>query len=266
MTARLLVGGAAAALVAAATSLLPAGELAMPLPPPAPEPVYAEADAPPLAGRTVVLDPGHQLGNRNFPSETGALVDAGGFDKACNTTGTATDTGYPEATLNLAVARLVEHRLVELGATVTLTRTRNSDDLWGPCIDERGRAGNATADLKLSIHADGSSAGHGFHVIAPEARARWTADIAGPSRHLAHVVRRELAAVLPPADYVGGGDGLVFRGDLGTLNWSDVPTVMVELGNMRAAHDARLMTSAAGRERYARALVRAVRAYFQMRT
>ena len=23
-----------------------------------------------------------------------------------------------------------------------MTRTRNSQDLWGPCVDERGRAGN----------------------------------------------------------------------------------------------------------------------------
>jgi N-acetylmuramoyl-L-alanine amidase len=44
------------------------------------------------------------------------------------------------------------------------------------------------------------------------------------------------------------------RGDLGTLNLSDVPVVMVELGNMRDDRDAALMTSEAGRRRYARAL------------
>ena len=40
-----------------------------------------------------------------------------------------------------------------------------------------------------------------------------------------------------------GGDGLDTRTDLGTLNWSDRPIVMVELGNMRNARDARRMTS-----------------------
>ena len=52
----------------------------------------------PLAGKVVVIDPGHQLGNRNFPAEINRQVPAGGFTKPCNTTGTATDGGYPEAT------------------------------------------------------------------------------------------------------------------------------------------------------------------------
>ena len=47
------------------------------------------------------------------------------------------------------------------------------------------RAGNQVgADLKLSIHADGSYAAgaRGFHVIAPTDRAPWTHDIYRSSR------------------------------------------------------------------------------------
>ena len=215
----------------------------------------------PLAGHVVVIDAGHQLGNHNFPVLIGRLVPAGGFLKACNTTGAATNGGYAEATFAMAVARLVKRRLAELGAQVIVTRTRNSQDLWGPCVDVRGRAGNAAeADLKLSIHADGAWQGRGFHVIAPTDRARWTHDIYRPSRRLALAVRAALRERgLPYANYTAGGDGLDFRGDLATLNLSDVPAVMVELGNMRSRADARLMTSRAGRERYAAALVTAVR-------
>ena len=54
-------------------------------------------------------------------------------------------------------------------------------------------------------------------------------------------------------------DRLDVRSDLGTLNLSDVPTVMVELGNMRNARDAHRMTTAGGRATYARALTRAAR-------
>ena len=61
------------------------------------------------------------------------------------------------------------------------------------------------------------------------------------------------------ATYIAGGDGLDFRGDLGTLNLSDIPTVMVELGNMRTPGDAGVMTSAKGQGRYAAALTRAVK-------
>ena len=213
----------------------------------------------PLAGKVVVLDPGHQLGNHNFPAEIDRPVPAGGFTKPCNTTGTSTDAGYPEATFVWQVANRVKQRLRKLGAKVLMTRHSNSQRQWGPCVDVRGRAGNRVhADLKLSIHGDGSYAAgaHGFHVIAPTDRRPWTHDIYRSSKRFALTVRAALHhAGLPYATYVAGGDGLDFRSDLGTLNLSNIPTVMVELGNMRDAGDARLMTSRTGRATYARALV-----------
>ena len=63
------------------------------------------------------------------------------------------------------------------------------------------------------------------------------------------------------ANYTAGGDGLDARGDLGTLNLSDVPTVMVELGNMRNPRDARRMTSDRGRATYAAGLARGMRRF-----
>ncbi|MCW2766226.1 MAG: cell wall hydrolase/autolysin [Nocardioides sp.] len=219
----------------------------------------------PLAGRVVVIDPGHQLGNHNYPKQINRLVPAGGFKKPCNTTGTATNNGYPEATFVWRVSRLLKHLLVDQGARVVLTRHSNRQDRWGPCVDERGRAGNAiAADLKVSIHGDGSYAAgaRGFHVIAPTNRRPWTHDIYQPSKRLALTTRAALRGVgLPVANYIAGGDGLDFRSDLGTLNLSDVPTVMVELGNMRDRRDAGRMTSAAGQKAYAAALTRALLRY-----
>jgi N-acetylmuramoyl-L-alanine amidase len=66
---------------------------------------------------------------------------------------------------------------------------------------------------------------------------------------------------LTVADYIAGGDGLDFRGDLGTLNLSNIPTVMVELGNMRNRRDAHRMTTRAGRQTYVRGLAIAVRRF-----
>jgi N-acetylmuramoyl-L-alanine amidase len=214
----------------------------------------------PLTGRTVVIDPGHQLGNANFPRRINRLVPAGGFKKPCNTTGTSTNGGFAEATFNWKVALLLRDRLEARGARVILTRDRNSRAEWGPCVDRRGRAGNrAGADLKISIHADGNhGGGPGFHVITPPRRRPWTADIHRPSLHLAKVVRHRLRSMgLPVASYIAGGDGLDLRADLATLNLSDIPTVMVELGNMRSRPDARRMTSRHGQSVYARALASA---------
>jgi N-acetylmuramoyl-L-alanine amidase len=218
----------------------------------------------PLVGRLVVIDPGHQLGNHNFPRQIDRLVPAGGFRKPCNTTGTSTDGGYPEATFTWQVALLLQRRLQQLGARVMLTRHSNSEHRWGPCVDVRGRDGNKQhADLKISIHGDGSYAAgaHGFDVIAPTDRKPWTNRIYRPSKALAKTTRNALESLgLPPANYVGR-HGIDLRSDLGTLNLSHMPTVLVELGNMRNPVDARKMTSRSGRATYARGLALAVRRY-----
>ncbi len=219
----------------------------------------------PLAGRVIVIDPGHQLGNHNYPRKINRLVPAGGFRKPCNSTGTDTRGGFPEATFVWRVSTLLAHRLRAQGARVVLTRTSNRQDRWGPCVDARGRKGNRIgADLKVSVHGDGAEVrgAHGFHVIAPTDRRKWTHDIFATSKRLAKAERAALeSAGVPAANYVAGGDGLDFRRDLGTLNLSDVPTVMVELGNMRNPRDAHRMTTAKGRATYARALARGVLSY-----
>lgn len=227
-------------------------------------PAQPRATPLPLAGVRIALDPGHQLGNARFPDETGRLVDAGGFSKPCNSTGTATSSGYPEASLTFAVATRAKARLEALGATVVLTRAANSNRLWGPCVDARGRFGAAVgADLTVSIHGDGAASGaRGFHVIAPTVRSSRTAEVAAGSRRLALALRDAFAARgVPRADYVGGGTGLVTRSDLGTLNLSDVPVALVEVGNMRNARDAARMTTVAGRVAYAVAVVEGIRGF-----
>ncbi len=222
--------------------------------------------AAPLRGITIALDPGHQLGNARHARQTNRLVPAGGFRKPCNTTGTATNRGVPEATVNFRLSRAVKQRLTRLGAQVRMTRTTNSVRRWGPCVDARGRFGERVgAQLMVSLHADGASAsGRGFHVIAPTRRAPWTTDIATDSLRLAKLLRASLVrGGVPRSNYTAGGTGLDLRDDLGTLNMSDVPVAMIEIGNMRNRRDARRMTSKTGQARYAQAVVRGIRTYLR---
>ena len=232
------------------------------LAPLAPATPAARADTVPLAGRVVAIDPGHQLGNSRFPSRINRKVWVGLW-KPCNTTGTATNGGYPEATFAWQVSRRLQARLEALGATVRMTRTTNSLDDWGPCVDVRGRFGaKVGADLEVSLHGDGAAAStRGFFVIRPGLRAGYTDDVRRPSRVLANRLRSGLVGAGFPVSTAYGGDGMDVRRDLGTLNMADVPTAMVELGNMRNAADARCMTSAACRDRYARGLADGVRSY-----
>lgn len=261
-----MAGGAVAAVSGLALVALPGGSAGAQLTrvPERTEPGVVLRAGAPLAGIRIALDPGHQLGNARFPAQTARYVDAGGLTKPCNSTGTATDAGYPEATLTFAIARSTEVRLEALGAQVFLTRTLNSADRWGPCVDVRGRFGaSVDADLMVSIHADGAAAAsRGFHVIAPAAQEPGTTDIAAASGELARALRAAFdAADLPRANYLGGGTALVVRSDLGTLNLSDVPVVLAEVGNMRNTSDAARMSSAAGRAVYAAAVVDGIRRY-----
>ncbi|MCF6526413.1 N-acetylmuramoyl-L-alanine amidase [Streptomyces sp. JJ36] len=211
----------------------------------------------PLRGRTIVLDPGHNPSNHRHPEEIARRVDVGTHRKACDTTGTESEAGYPEARFTLDLARRVRDLLERRGARVRLTQ--DGDRPWGPCIDERAALGNrAGADAAVSLHADGSAPGdRGFHVILPasvrEGRADTTA-VVGPSRRLGEALAARFgrATGTRPADYTGGGDGLVTRDDLGGLNLTRVPKVFLECGNMRDPRDAALLGDAQWRGRAAR--------------
>jgi N-acetylmuramoyl-L-alanine amidase len=221
----------------------------------------ATAAAQPLAGVVIALDPGHNGGNASHLAYIRHLVWIGNRWKACNTVGTSTRSGYPEHAFNFAVALRVKANLESLGATVYMTRP--TDTGFTPCIDGRGKFGaKVHAVLTISIHGDGAStAFSGFFVMKPGLVRGYTNDILVRSGVLAKAMRAGLvAAGLRVANYYAR-DGLVTRTDLGTLNMSDVPIVMIELGNMKNAVDARRMTSRTGRAQYANGIVLGIRRY-----
>jgi N-acetylmuramoyl-L-alanine amidase len=240
-----------------ASSLAPLAAIA----PAGAAPTRAEATAAPLplAGITVNIDPGHNPGNAAHASQINRIVERGPIRKACDTTGTATNAGFPEWRFTGQLATRLARRLRVLGATVTFTRA-NGVPAWGPCITERADIGSR-ADVSISLHADGAPSGaRGFHVIRPGFVRGWTGDILMRSTALAVQVRDGLRALrggIPVSTYAGR-DGIDVRNDLGGLTLSDTPKVMVEHGNMRNATDARLLTSAAEQERLAAALAAAI--------
>jgi N-acetylmuramoyl-L-alanine amidase len=226
-------------------------------PPSAPIPVAASG----LAGRVVAIDPGHNGQNYAHTAEINRLVDIGNGTKACDTTGTAARDGYTEAAYNLDVAQRLASLLTGAGARVVLTRTDNNG--WGPCIDERAAIGNgAHADVAISIHADGSTTGRGFHVIYPASLSGLTDAIAGPSQRLAVDIRDAYAAGtgMPYSNYIGRA-ALDQRSDLGGLNLSRVPKVFIETGNLHDNADAALLEDPGFRQRAAQSLLAGLQAF-----
>ena len=203
-----------------------------------------------LAGKTIVIDPGHSNGQHL----TNKVPDGRGGSKICNTSGTATNSGYPEHTANWKVALILQAELQEKGASVHLTKKDDHADKV--CVDRRGQIPNEKhADAFLSIHANGSqsSAPHGFFVMV--SNPPLNSAQGEPSRKLARAVSEGLrGAGLTPSTIFGANP--VPRSDLATLNFAKVPAVMVELGEMRNPQDAQRLSSPQGQQQYASGLTK----------
>ncbi len=224
-------------------------------PPATSPPVSLAAAKRPLAGRTIVIDPGHNGRNAANPKVVSRLVDIGNGRKRCDSSGTQSNAGYAEHAFTWDMANRLAVILRARGATVVLTRP--SDSGVGPCITERAAIGNRNkADAAISIHADGAaSTGYGFHVIAP-GRVGANAPIVAPSGRLALAVRAAYARGTgePYSTYTGGGKAITVRKDLGGLNLSRVPKVFIECANMRNAADAARLRRPAWRQKAAQSL------------
>jgi N-acetylmuramoyl-L-alanine amidase len=201
-----------------------------------------------LSGLVVAIDPGHNLGNGSHPRQITRSYWVG-LTKTCNTTGTATNAGYPESTYAFDVSARLRRLLNAAGATVILTRDRNTRGTYGPCIGARGTlAAQVGAALMVAVHGDGAPAkGRGFHVLGPKRYQGYTDDIYAGSKRLAKAMVAGMASRgLPRATYLS--KTIQLRKDTGAINVSDVPTITVETLNMRNKADARRASSAAGRQ------------------
>jgi len=219
----------------------------------------------PLSGIVIALDPGHDIGNGRHVSLINKKYWVG-LTKICNTTGTATNAGYPEATYNFDVAARLRRLLVAAGATVVVTRDRNSTSTYGPCVGARGAFPvQEHAAFMLQIHADGGpSTGRGFHVIAPAYYKGYTDDMWIASRAFGQAMVTGMKATgFRPSTYLSSV--IQVRKDQGGLNTSDVPTVTVETLNMRNAADAAIAMSASGRQKVAAGLYAGILRYARTR-
>jgi N-acetylmuramoyl-L-alanine amidase len=221
----------------------------------------AHASASPVAGAIVFLDPGHNGANDD---SIGKQVPNGrGGTKECQTTGTATDDGYPEHTFNWDVVLRIREELTQLGVRTAMSR--GNDDALGPCVDQRAAMANALRpDAIVSIHADGGPPdGRGFHVNYSDPPLN--AAQSGPAVRLAQVVAGQLAASgLTPSTY-RGTNGLYGRADLAGLNLAQYPSILIELGNMKNPQEAAAMVTEQGRAKYASAVVEGINAYLAQR-
>lgn len=175
----------------------------------------------PLAGVTIVVDPGH-----------------GGIDKgACHF-----PSNLIEKEINLDVALRLEKALLKQDATVHLTR--KDDTFLG--LDERVRFANERqADLFLSIHVNRFPSPDCFGAqtfFFPESEA---------GRNFALIVQEELLRVYPP-NY-----RTALPANFRVLRGTQMPSALVEIGFVTSPVDRELLLQPSYREDVVQALVAA---------
>jgi N-acetylmuramoyl-L-alanine amidase len=187
---------------------------------------------PTLAGKSIVIDPGH-----------------GGADRG------AQQHGLDEAWLAEDLAARIEGRLTALGAQAFLTR---SADLPGGVLGDAERASLANgigADLFLSLHIDAST-----NPLASGVASFYFGSYGVAGRATGSAIGARLAALLQD-EVAGRTDLLDCRTHAKTwelLRLTRMPAVRLELGYLSNAADARRLTAPEFRDTLAEAVVAAV--------
>lgn len=183
----------------------------------------------------VVIDPGHQAA----PDPGQEPVGPGARETKEKATAGASGvvTKRQECQVALEVALKMRTDLEAAGVRVILTRTSNAVSLSNV---QRAKIANAAhADLFVRVHADAaaSPSARGVSALYPGGNS-WVTPISASSR-LAAVAVAGAAANAAAAPMTG----VSARSDLSGFNWSRVPTILLEAGELSNADDDRLLAN-----------------------
>lgn len=207
-----------------------------PEPEPAPEP-DPEPEPLPLEGHIICLDPGHcvtEEAGKGYREPVSPLSDE---TKPRYLSGTSGAT-LTEEQLNLQVGLKLRDALTELGAEVVMTREVSEISL--PNTERCRIANESGADVHIHIHADGSESekAHGVSVLIPDGDLLGTPSIVEESARLGELMVNRVCEATGAKNR-----GTVPRSDLTGLNFSEIPSVFIEMGFMTNPEEDALLSS-----------------------
>lgn len=207
--------------------------------------------------KVIVIDPGHQRYADFRLEKSGPKSDKWMPKMPASTYGVK--TGQAEHQLTLDVANYLKKDLEKRGYKVKLTRQKN---VIAKSVKERAAfAKNNKADLYIQLHADGltNAQASGMYVITPAKANPYTTAIYKDSQKLGqsiiqHAKKQKIAVYKK---------GQVKSADLTALNWSKMPTVLVELGYLNNAKDDLRLSEKTYQQKLAKTIAAGIEIYYQ---
>lgn len=205
--------------------------------------------------KTIFIAAGHQ--ERGISSRE-RLAPGSSATKAKLTSGTTgVSTGIPEYKTNLAIAKATKKALKKAGYNVVMLRTTNKCPLSNQ--QRTKKANKSGADLHICIHCNaGASSAKGPLVIVPASSRYVGKKIYDKSCRLGSNL---LSAVTKSTGKKS--HGTIRSNYYTTINWAEIPTVILECGFMSNPSEDRQLNSAGYQKKIAQGIVKGVNKYFK---
>lgn len=194
----------------------------------------------PLAGRTVMIDPGHGTYRHN-----------GNFD-----VGAVSPSGFYEYIAAGEISREVQNRLVALGATVLMTHDATRRVTLD--LDDRVQLANAAMpDIFVSIHSDSLPT----NPLASGMAAYYY----NSNGHISEKVALATALVDNLSLYTARANNGIKRQTFRVIRYTNMPSVLLEVGFLSNPTEERLLQTSSFRSLAAEGIVQGILEYFRRR-
>ena len=218
------------------------------------EPVTPEP-VPPLAGRVIGIDPGHQ---KDADADPEPIAPGASETKARCSVGTrgVTSNVY-EYQVNLDVALKLKALLEAKGAKVILTRSTNDVNISNK---ERAELFNRyEVDLAIRLHCNGADdpSVRGAFMLVPTKSC--TTTYSENVQAASAIIERYCAVT---GLKVRKNNGIAYRSDQTGFNWCTRPIVCIEMGHLSNEKEDMLLTNAAFQDKMAFGILDGILAYF----
>lgn len=223
-----------------------------PTPSPTPEPTATPTPEP----WKVVIDPGHQRKGNYEKEPNGPDSDVMKAKVSSGTQGVS--TGIQEYELTLAVSLYLKEELLNRGYEVIMIRETHDVDISN--VERAKIANEAEADAFIRVHADSSanSSAKGVLTICQTPDNPYNSEWYEESHRLSEVVLDEVVKE------TGAKKRHIWETDTMTgINWTTVPTTILEMGFMSNPEEDELMATEEYRKKIAVGVANAIDRYLK---